>query len=233
MRIQLANVLVILFLVAACSEDGSPGKAGVDGFSVITKNSVLEIGDENCAYGGSALAQGSDINNNQSLEAGEIADTSYSCNSIDSLGPEYLASAEGIYAGNNATQNVISFKGIKYAAPPIGDLRFRPPEGAVSFSGLAQAADFGEICVQGNGLVPSLTTGVVGAEDCLTLNVFRPAEKGIYPIMVWIHGGGLSTGSSGFSLYSAPYKLVEQGIVVVSINYRLGMFGFLSTARLL
>ena len=82
MRIQLANVLVILFLVAACSEDGSPGKAGVDGFSVITKNSVLEIGDENCAYGGSALAQGSDINNNQSLEAGEIADTSYSCNCL-------------------------------------------------------------------------------------------------------------------------------------------------------
>mgnify|MGYP001250827703 FL=1 len=145
---------------------------------------------------------------------------------------DYLHSTEGVYKGIEETSNIISFKGIPYASPPIESLRFAPPKEPRSFSGLKIAKDFGAKCFQGNGLTAGLTTGFIGSEDCLTLNIFRPKEEGVYPILVWIHGGGLTVGSSSEIYYTKPYKLVETGIVVVSINYRLGLLGFLSTTGL-
>src|SRR5207249_8358240 len=109
------------------------------------------------------------------------------------------------------------FLGIPYAAPPVGDLRWRPPQHHGSFPGfLQQATQFGSACTQPEG---------VGSEDCLFLNVYTPAwafgdrRKCGLPVMVWIHGGGLQVGSS--DAYD-PTLLVKKGVVVVTINYRRG-----------
>ncbi len=112
---------------------------------------------------------------------------------------------------------VISFKGIPYAAPPVGDLRWRIPQPAKPWEGVRDAGKFGPACMQTDDLPKS--------EDCLTLNVWRPAmeSRELYPVMVWIYGGGLVRGNT--PLYPAD-ALAAQGIVVVSMNYRLGRLGF-------
>ena len=125
-------------------------------------------------------------------------------------------------ANRQITSNeIVSFKGIPYAQAPVGSLRFKAPEAPKSFAGVRTATQFGDQCLQPNGLVPALTTSSVGSEDCLTLNVFRPSKAGVYPIMVWIHGGGSNDVPLPF--YATPHKLVDQDVVVVSINYRLGV----------
>ena len=115
---------------------------------------------------------------------------------------------------------VLEYLGIPYAAPPVGKLRWMPPQPHGMWSGVFDANTFGNFCTQPNG-----PGGTVGAEDCLTLNVFTPAQiRAPLPVMVWIHGGGLVTGGS--FLYD-PSPLVTQGnLIVVTINYRLGYLGF-------
>ena len=124
------------------------------------------------------------------------------------------------------TDGVASFKGIPYARPPVGVWRWRPPQRPEPWQGVRAADHYGSICMQkvvkdnGVGLQPA-------SEDCLTLNVFTPkVERAAkLPVMVWIHGGGLINGSGTAELYDGT-KLAEQGVVVVTINYRLGRFGF-------
>jgi len=147
------------------------------------------------------------------------------------LAPAIASAAEqvridtGLLAGVRA-DGVASFRGIPYAAPPVGALRWRPPQPAAAWSGVRPADKNGEICMQklskDNGVGPG-----AGSEDCLTLNVFTPkANRGArLPVMVWIHGGGLVNGSGTAALYDGT-RLAQQGVVVVSINYRLGRFGF-------
>jgi para-nitrobenzyl esterase len=124
-----------------------------------------------------------------------------------------------------AADGVASFKAIPYAAPPIGPLRWRPPAPPAKWSGVRDATAFGAICMQkivkDNGVGPG-----PASEDCLTLNVFKP-ESGArrLPVMVWIHGGGLVNGSATAALYDGA-ALARQGVVVVTLNYRLGRFGF-------
>jgi len=119
---------------------------------------------------------------------------------------------------------VTSFKAIPYAAPPVGPLRWKPPAPAVAWSGVRDASHYGAICMQkivkDNGVGPG-----PASEDCLTLNVFAPAGAKHLPVMVWIHGGGLVNGSATADLYDGS-ALARQGMVLVSINYRLGRFGF-------
>ncbi|HEX4352668.1 MAG TPA: carboxylesterase family protein [Polyangiales bacterium] len=114
-----------------------------------------------------------------------------------------------------------SFKGIPYAAPPVGPLRWKPPQKAAPLSGTFDASKFGSGCVQSAN---SFGTGSTD-EDCLFLNVYTPTGPGPYPVMFWIHGGAFLNGDA--TPYD-PTKLVAQGVVVVTINYRLGMFGFLA-----
>ncbi len=118
---------------------------------------------------------------------------------------------------------LLAFKGIPYAQPPVGELRFAPPEQAESWHGVLEATEFGNSCPQSgsafNGYTDSLD------EDCLFLNVYTPTEGENHPVMVWIHGGAFITGSGGESY--EPSRLVEQGVVVVTMNYRLGILGFL------
>jgi para-nitrobenzyl esterase len=115
-----------------------------------------------------------------------------------------------------ASNGVISFKGIPYAHPPIGALRWRAPQPVTPWQDVRDAAEFGPSCMQ--------TDDVPKSEDCLTLNVWRPAAaSGPLPVMVWIYGGALVHGRT--SMYPAD-ALAKQGVVVVSMNYRMGRFGF-------
>src|SRR5580658_4926546 len=119
---------------------------------------------------------------------------------------------------------VNDFLGIPYAAPPVGALRWRPPQPAASWSGIRDATKFAPHCPQLASPFGQAST----SEDCLFLNVFTPSQQkpdSPHPVMVWIHGGALVTGESDD--YN-PAKLVEDGVTVVTINYRLGALGFMA-----
>jgi para-nitrobenzyl esterase len=126
---------------------------------------------------------------------------------------------------------VAIFRGIPFAAAPVGGLRFRAPEPPTKWKGVRDATQFGPICPQN----PSRLSRVMGdfdlpqAEDnCLTLNVWTPTLGGARaPVIVWIHGGGYTSGSGRLDWYSGLQFARNGGIVVVTINYRLGPLGFL------
>jgi len=119
---------------------------------------------------------------------------------------------------------VDEFLGIPYAAPPVGALRWRPPQRPARWFGVRDATQFGPHCPQLASPFGEAST----SENCLFLNVFMPSWKPTRrhnPVMVWIHGGALVTGESDDYL---PTKLVQEGVTVVTINYRLGALGFLA-----
>ncbi|XP_066143101.1 juvenile hormone esterase-like [Euwallacea fornicatus] len=118
-----------------------------------------------------------------------------------------------------------AYRGIPFAKPPVGKLRFRAPLKNDPWKGTLNATQEPESCVQTSGIL-GLT--ITGSEDCLYLNVYTPDVKGNFPVMVWIFGGGFTFGDAKYSSY-APDYLLEKGIVFVSLNYRLGVLGFLST----
>src|SRR5579864_6599429 len=126
---------------------------------------------------------------------------------------------------------VVSFKGILFAAPPVGDLRWRPPQPAARWTGVRQATEFGADCMQGRfGPPPAAGAPPAPApsEDCLFLNVWRPASAAPgakLPVMVWIYGGGFMFGSSAMPSTSGT-QFAKQGVVLVAANYRVGRFGF-------
>ena len=145
------------------------------------------------------------------------------------LGGQAAAGASGPVAGtaNGAVRGLASgavdeFLGIPYAAPPVGALRWQPPQPAASWSGVRDATQFAPHCPQSASPFGQAST----SENCLFLNVFTPShQRAGSPVMVWIHGGALVTGESDD--YN-PAKLVEDGVTVVTINYRLGALGFLA-----
>lgn len=117
------------------------------------------------------------------------------------------------------------FRGIPFAAPPVGALRWKPPQPAAAWDGVRACTAFGSICPQPAPLLGKKDEKE--SEDCLYLNVWTPARTAAekLPVMVWIHGGSCTTGSGSMTLYHGA-KLAQQGVVVVTINYRLGPFGF-------
>jgi para-nitrobenzyl esterase len=129
--------------------------------------------------------------------------------------------------------NVRVFKGIPYAAPPTGAFRWRPPRPAAHWEGVRPATQFGAACIQPIPHQPNIYTSDIGAlsEDCLTLNVWTPSEARHAPVFVWIHGGSLTGGSGREMLYDGA-RLASRGIIVVSINYRLGILGYLAHLEL-
>ncbi|HSS01413.1 MAG TPA: carboxylesterase/lipase family protein [Kofleriaceae bacterium] len=131
--------------------------------------------------------------------------------------------------------DVAMWKGIPFAAPPVGRLRFRPPEPPVAWRGERDATSFGPVAQQSRSsqiaLLSGVTEKVLADEDCLQLNVFAPAGPDVspadkHPVMVWIHGGAFVMGSGSTPLYHGD-PFVADGIIVVTINYRLGIPGFL------
>jgi para-nitrobenzyl esterase len=133
----------------------------------------------------------------------------------------------GLVRGASAA-GVNSFLGLPYAAPPTGNLRWRPPQPASAWTGVRPATQFGPSCPQAQpqSANPFLPPGTI-SEDCLYLNVYTPAAHpgGNRPVLVWIHGGGLV--QDGGRNYDGT-KLAAAGAVVVTINYRLGALGFLA-----
>ena len=124
------------------------------------------------------------------------------------------------------------FKGIPYAAPPVGPLRWRPPQPVSPWRGVRNATAHSPACPQLESYPPDAPREPT-SEDCLTLNVWAPATKGAgkLPVMVWIHGGGLLNGSGSVPQYAGD-QLAARGVIVVTINYRLGVLGFLAHPEL-
>lgn len=133
---------------------------------------------------------------------------------------------QGLVAGAEM-DGVHSFLGIPYAAPPVGDRRWRPPAAPQSWDGVRDATSFGNAAIQ------TANTGMdlraEQSEDCLYLNVWTtdPLAGNKQPVMVWVHGGGFLNGSSSLSIWPGD-QLCRSGVTVVSMNYRLGAFGFLT-----
>ncbi len=125
------------------------------------------------------------------------------------------------------------FLGIPYAAPPVGPLRWKPPQPAAKWKGVRQATSFGSRCMQQEHFDDMVFRDPGESEDCLTLNVWAPAakSKGKLPVMVWIFGGGFDGGGTSEPRQDGEH-LTRKGVLVVSMNYRLGIFGFFATREL-
>lgn len=124
-------------------------------------------------------------------------------------------------------ENVDSFKGIPFAAPPVGEYRWRPPQPVTPWEGVLDASEFSPNCAQaGWGVAPgAISDG--SSEDCLYLNLWKPADieaNAKLPVMVWIHGGAF-VGGSGSSPGTVGTEFAKQGVILVTINYRLGRLG--------
>src|SRR5512142_347515 len=142
--------------------------------------------------------------------------------------PDPVRLDSGSVSGNPADDaGVRAFKGIPFAAPPIGDLRWRAPQPAAKWEGIKRAAEFGPSCVQAmRNPAPGAGQGPGMSEDCLYLNVWTPAKsvRDRIPVLVWIYGGGFNAGATSERNYSGE-KLANKGVVFVSIAYRVGLLG--------
>nr|WP_114952664.1 carboxylesterase family protein [Sphingosinicella terrae] len=125
------------------------------------------------------------------------------------------------------------FLGLPFAQPPVGDRRWQPPAELPRWEGVRDGTRFGASCIQPVRRAPSIYADDVGptSEDCLTLNVWAPERAEGAPVFVWIYGGALTSGASRLSMYDGA-ALARQGLVVVSINYRVGVLGYLAHPEL-
>jgi para-nitrobenzyl esterase len=124
----------------------------------------------------------------------------------------------------------LRFAGIPFAVPPVGEGRWRSPQPVEAWDGVRDAVDFGSTSAQN----PDMLTAFLGmdpepmSEDCLYLNVYTPAlDDGQRPVLVWIHGGAFIIGSGSTPLYDGAAMLERGDVVLVTLNYRLGAFGFM------
>jgi len=145
--------------------------------------------------------------------------------------PEPIHIDTGLISGAATNSDEVRvFKGIPYAAPPVGDLRWRSPQPAAKWDGVRKADQFGPVCMQGRG--PN-ANGPAPSEDCLYVNVWTGAKAANEkrPVIVWTYGGGFTSGAGSEARYDGE-MLARKGVVVVTYNYRLGVFGFLAHPEL-
>jgi para-nitrobenzyl esterase len=141
--------------------------------------------------------------------------------------PPVVRVETGLTRGSE-TDGVQAYLGLPFAAPPVGDRRWRPPVAATAWTGVRDAAAFAPACPQKGVSMPGEPPPQT-SEDCLYLNVWTSARRAgkPLPVMVWIHGGGYTNGATALPLYWGD-RLAKRGVVVVSLNYRLGPLGFLA-----
>jgi para-nitrobenzyl esterase len=143
-----------------------------------------------------------------------------------------VETAAGKVAGRE-DDGVRAFKGIPYAAPPVGEQRFRPPARAAAWAGVRPALEYGPSCPQLAGRPDGWAQEPSLSEDCLYLNVWTPTPAGAArPVMVWMHGGGYSLGSGSWPVYDGAALARRGDVVVVTLNHRLGIFGYLHLAEI-
>jgi para-nitrobenzyl esterase len=142
-------------------------------------------------------------------------------------GPRATSDAGALEGRVDPASGAHVFEGIPYAAPPVGNLRWSAPRPVASWQGVRDAKQLGHNCMQHQpyGDIDAAAAGK--SEDCLYLNVWTPSLSGRRPVMVWIHGGGFFAGFGGEERHN-PGPLTRKGAVVVTLNYRLGAFGFLA-----
>jgi para-nitrobenzyl esterase len=158
-----------------------------------------------------------------------------SCTSKTKILDPVVQTQSGLVQGvANASATVTSFKGIPYAAPPVGDLRWKEPQPPLSWEGIRVASEFCASCIQEKpgSRLPWTEEFMVQndiSEDCLFLNIWTPARtaEDKLAVLVYIHGGGFTEGSGAIDTYDGE-ALARKGIIVVTINYRLGVLGFLA-----
>lgn len=174
------------------------------------------------------------------LGASLLASLFVSCSNTKNSGLNQPVKIEtGLISGiKSAAGDVLIFKGIPYAAQPTGDLRWKAPQPPRAWDGVRIADKFGEAAIQilDRSRPPhteEFMTQDTISEDCLFLNVWTPAKTAgdKLPVLVWIHGGGLTEGAGSVKVYDGE-ELAKKGIIVVTINYRLGLFGFLAHPEL-
>ncbi len=148
---------------------------------------------------------------------------------------QHVVTESGTVAGIHSN-GLSVYKGIPFAAPPLGDLRWRPPARAASWTGTRQAEAFAPACMQVGVSMPGETPPTV-SEDCLYLNIWAPAKAETktaherLPVVVWIYGGGYINGSAAMPLYWGD-QLAQKNVILVTIAYRLGPLGFLALPEL-
>jgi para-nitrobenzyl esterase len=129
--------------------------------------------------------------------------------------------------------DLAAFKGIAFAAPPVGDLRWKAPQPVKAWSGVRQATAFAPACMQNPSALRSQAPGISASEDCLYLDVWTPARttREKLPVIAWIYGGGFNGGMTSAPLYDGA-NFARRGVVFISLAYRVGPFGFLATPEL-
>lgn len=149
--------------------------------------------------------------------------------SLHQITPHIIETPLGKLAGDRKT-GISRFRGIPFAAPPVGGRRWRMPEPAAAWKGVRDATKFSAVCPQAPTQLETLMGMTIGepSEDCLYLNVWTPACDGAKrPVLVWLHGGAFVIGAGSQGVYNGKH-LAERDVVIVTINYRLGAFGFLN-----
>ena len=150
---------------------------------------------------------------------------------VQSPAPTVQSAAGTVRGTSDAGINI--FKGIPFAEPPVGPLRWKPPVPKSKWQGVREATEFGPACWQPVSKLNNIYAGETFpmSEDCLSLNIWAPAKARNAPIFFWIYGGALTTGASREAKYDGK-KLAERGVIVVSINYRVGVLGWLAHPEL-
>ena len=140
------------------------------------------------------------------------------------------ATRQGPVAGREVN-GVRRWLGIPYAAPPVGELRWKAPQPVTAWPGRRDASRFGHVCPQRpNAITGNPDRTISGSEDCLYLNVYAPESAAKAPVMVWVHGGSFDTGTG--NIYDGSVLARDYGVVVVTLNYRLGVLGWLAAPAL-
>jgi len=146
---------------------------------------------------------------------------------------DQVTTESGVIAGAmNADRTVRMFKNIPFAAPPVGDLRWKAPQAALPWKGVRAGDKFGSACLQTNVFGDIYFRDAQPSEDCLNLDIWIPAKaSGKIPVILWFYGGGFVAGSASEPRYDGE-SLAKKGVIVVNSNYRLGAFGFFSHPEL-
>jgi para-nitrobenzyl esterase len=162
-----------------------------------------------------------------------VALSAYAINAVETGSPtQIVKTSNGPIRGRVDDRGLCVFRGVRYGAPPVGDLRFKPPRKPAPWTEVADAFQYGARAIQASG-GPSAQAGTPGmSEDCLFLNVWTPGiDRKKRPVMVWLHGGGFSSGSGGDAITEGGNLARKGDVVVVSVNHRLNVFGYLQLSK--